>query len=177
MNKDLETILFEKRSAIIKRWRDLIIGSYPVDTQRFLKKEKDRFANPVGRTIADDVELLYDELVGGNDANKISSSLDNLIRIRAIQDFKPSQAIGFVLQFRKLVRDEILNMGWTAELLKELDAFEERIDDMARVAFDIYGECRRKLYELRVNENRRQTERLLRLSDLTLEIPENAPDP
>ncbi len=176
LKKDLETFLLDRRSAMIKKWRDLIIGSYPADARRFLKKEKNRFANPVGRTIAEDVEILYDELVTGYDVDKISSSLDNLIRIRAVQDFRPSQAVNFVLQLRGLIRQEVLNAGRTDELQKGLDAFETRIDDMTRLAFDIYDECRRKIFEIRMNESKRQTERLLRLSKLTVEIPEQEPD-
>ena len=82
----LETLLSEKRSTIIKKWRDLVIGSYPIDAQRFFKKEKNLFSNPVGQTIVRDVEILYDELTTGHDLGKISSSLDSIIRIRAIQD-------------------------------------------------------------------------------------------
>ena len=94
----LEKLLSDKRSTLIKKWRNLLIGSYPVDAQRFFKKEKNRFSNPVGQTIAEDVEILYNELTVGNNTDKISSSLDNIIRIRAVQNIKPSQAVGFVLQ-------------------------------------------------------------------------------
>ena len=172
----LEKLLPDRRSTIIKKWRDLIIGSYPVDTRRFLKKEKNRFSNPVGQTIAEDVETLYDELTGGNDTNKISSSLDNIIRIRAIQDFKPSQAVGFLLGLKKLIKDELGEEGREIEIQQEMERLEERIDNAALLAFDIYSKCRQKLYELRVNETKNQVARLLKRANLTVEIPEYEPD-
>jgi len=172
----LEKCLSDKRSTIIKKWRDLVIGSYPVDTQRFFKKEKNRFSNPVGQTIMQDVEILYDELTVGHDLGNISSSLDNIIRIRAIQDFKPSQAIGFVLQLKKLIRDELVKDIREKEILKGIETLEQQIDNMALLAFDIYSRCRQRLYEIRIKETKNQVDRLLRRANLTIEIPEHEPD-
>ncbi len=172
----LEKLLSDKRSTIIKKWRNLIIGSYPVDAQRFFKKEKNRFSNPVGQTIAEDVEILYDELTVGNNTDKISSSLDNIIRIRAVQNFKPSQAVGFVLQLKKLIQNELGADSRESGVQNALEALEERIDNAALLAFDIYSQCRQKLYEIRVNETKNQVGKLLERANLTVEIPEYEPD-
>jgi len=173
----LENLLLEKRSTLIKKWRDLIIGSYPTDAQRFLKKEKNRFSNPVGQTIAEDVEILFDALTTGDNTEKIPSSLDNMIRIRAVQDFKPSQAVGFVLRLKKIIREELeKNRQEIDTLHDELEVLEERIEDTALQAFDIYTQCRQKLYEIRVNENNRQVARLLKRANLTIDIPGVDPD-
>lgn len=174
---DIEKLLSEKRSTIINKWRSLIISSYPTDTQRFLKKEKNRFANPVGQTIAEDVEVLYDALTTGVDTDKISSSLDNIIRIRAIQNFKPSKAVGFVLQLKKLIRDEMGTDSTEGNVLqREIETIEERIENAALLAFDIYNQCIRKLYEIRVNETKNQVAKLLERANLTIEIPDFEPD-
>lgn len=169
--------LTEKRSTIITKWRNLIIGSYPADGQRFLKKEKNRFSNPVGQTISADVEILYDTLTTGEDSDKLSSSLDSIIRIRAIQDFKPSQAVGFMLQLKKLIRAELaMNRQDEAGLLNELEVLEDRIENAALLAFDIYSQCRQKIYEIRVHEVKNQVGKLLERANLTVEIPGFEPD-
>ncbi len=173
----LDKLISEKRSTLIKRWRNLIIGSYPTDAQRFLKKEKNRFSNPVGQTIAEDVEILFDALTTGNNTEKIPSSLDNMIRIRAVQDFKSSQAIGFVLQLKKVIHEELKkNHQEIDKLYDEIVVLEERIEDAALQAFDIYTQCRQKLYEVRVNEAQRMVARSLKRANLTNEIPESDPD-
>jgi len=100
-----------------------------------------------------------------------------MIRIRAVQDFKPSQAVGFVLRLKKIIREELeKNRQEIDTLHDELEVLEERIEDTALQAFDIYTQCRQKLYEIRVNENNRQVARLLKRANLTIDIPGVDPD-
>ena len=173
----LDKLIFEKRSTLIKKWRDLIFESYPIDGQRFLKKEKNRFSNPVGQIIAEDVEILFDAITTGNNKEKIPSSLDNIIRIRAVQDFKPSQAVGFVLQLKNLIRAAVAKgCPDVAGLQDELAVLEDRIENVALLAFDIYSQCRQKIYEIRVHEVKNQVGKLLERANLTVEIPELEPD-
>ena len=172
---NLDNLLAEKRSKIIKKWRNAIIETYPNETQRFIRKEKDQFSNPVGLILKEEIETLYDEMTGAGDRKRISSCLDNIIRIRAVQDFKPSQAIAFVLQLKRLIREEVKEKAPENGHSSELDTLEDRIDDTALQAFDIYSQCRQKIYEIRVNEVRNQVGRLLEKANLTCEIPELAP--
>ncbi len=167
---DLDNILSENRSAIIKKWQEAILQTYPKETQKFLRKEKSQFANPVGSIITKDVEVLFDEVVKGEDAEKIFSSLDKIIRIRAVQDFQPSHAVGFVLQLKGILR-ETLGEGISAELRP----LEDRIDAAALLAFDVYSKCRQQLYDIRVREIRNEHGRLLERANLIKEIPEQQP--
>ncbi|MCD6295265.1 MAG: RsbRD N-terminal domain-containing protein [Deltaproteobacteria bacterium] len=164
---NLDGILSENRSTIIKKWQEAIIQTYPKETQKFLKKEKSQFANPVGSIITKDVEVLFDEVVKGEDTEKIFSSLDKIIRIRAVQDFKPSHAVGFVLQLKGILR-ETLGEGYPAELRM----FDDRVDAIALLAFDVYSQCRRQLCDIRVKEVRNEVGRLLERANLIREIPE-----
>jgi len=164
--------LSEKRSVLIKKWRDALIESYPEDTQRFLRREKDSFSNPVGNIISKDIEALYDELIGGGDRQKISCSLDNIIRVRAVQDFKPSAAVAFVLQLKPLIREQLEGLTPQNNISVEVKDLDKRIDEMALLAFDIYSQCRQKLFQLRIKEVRRQVEGLLKRANILYEIPE-----
>jgi hypothetical protein len=167
----LQSLLAEKRSKIIKKWRDAIIETYPLDTQGFLRREKDSFANPVGGIVKKEIETLYDEVTGGGDSERIASCLTNIIRVRAVQDFIPSQAIAFVLHLKRIIREEAKKGDREIDDRGELDAIENRIDETALLAFDIYSQCRQKIYEIRVNEIRNQVGRLLERANLTYEIP------
>ena len=172
----LEKILTDKRSQIIKKWRNVIIDTYPADTQRFLRREKDRFANPVGFVIGQQIEGLYDELIKGGESDKISACLDSIIRVRAVQDFRPSDAVGFVLQLKTVIREELGGKAPIKGLSVDLRALEERIDEMALLAFDIYSKCRQEIYEIRVKEVKNHLGKLLKQANLTIEIPETKPD-
>ncbi|MCL0053034.1 RsbRD N-terminal domain-containing protein [Dehalococcoidales bacterium] len=123
-------------------------------------QEKDRFANPVGYTISREIEVLYEELVDGMNFDKLSASLDNIIKIRAVQDFSPSQAIAFIFLLKKAVKEELADEIGGNWWLK----FESRIDKLALLAFDIYMKCREKIYQIKVNKVKAETERALKLS-------------
>lgn len=163
----LERLLSQKRAAIVERWFGLILDTYPADSSRFFKQEKDRFVNPVGCTISQEIEALYDELLRGMDADKLSASLDNIIRIRSVQDFSPSQAIAFVLLLKKAVREELESEIRKNQLFEELLKFESKIDKLALLAIDIYARCREKIYELRVNAVKAETERVFKVLERT----------
>jgi len=168
MNSD--NLLAEKKSKIIKKWRNAIIESYPEDSQGFLKREKSQFANPVGLTISTEIETLYDEIISGDNTEKISSCLDSIIRIRAVQDFKPSRAVAFVLQLKQIIKEELGN-----DHSDEMLILDNRIDEIALLAFDIYSACRQKISEIRVNEVKSQVGKLLERANLISEIPEQRP--
>lgn len=172
---NLENFLLQNRSIILKTWLDLILASYPSDTQRFLKNRKDRFANPVGYTILKETENLFDELIRDKkvDTDRISPILDKIIRIRATQDFTPSQAIAFVFLLKRAIRENVnKEISENSLFFQELLRFESKIDDMAILAFDIYMKCREKLYEITANHAKNQVSGLLRRMGLTCELPE-----
>ena len=171
----LEKLLSEKGPAILGKWLKLILESYPADTQRFFKKQKDPFANPIRHTISNEIENIYKELLKGVDRERVSPFLDRIIRIRAVQDFSPSQAIAFIFQLKKVIRDELEKEIREQQLSDDLSAFESKIDDLALVAFDVYMRCREKLYALSANEARNQVYRLLQKKGLVAEIPEWEP--
>lgn len=168
----LGDLLLQKRAAILGRWLHLIFESYPPETSRFLKKEKDRFDNPVAYEFRQGIEGIYEALLHGMDRDKVSSVLDRIISIRAIQDFSPSGAIAFIFLLKKGIREklerEIRENGISNELLE----LESRIDGLALLSFDVYMKRREKLYELRINEVKQRVSGLLRMAGLMSEVEE-----
>lgn len=151
----------------MERWFQLILETYPADTSRFLKQEKDRFINPVGYTISQEIEALYDELLQEMNPDKLAACLDNIIRIRAVQDFPPSQTIAFIFLLKKAIREELASEIAENRVLEELLKFESKIDQLVLLALDIYMKCREKVFEIRVNEAKAERERVLKLLDRT----------
>jgi hypothetical protein len=172
---ELTEILSANRGRILEKWLQAVIATYPADTARFLFKEKDRFANPVGRALMDGVGGIFDCLLQ-NRLHEATEFLDKIIRIRAIQDFSPSQAVVFVFFLKKVVRQELESESFDHELADALSIWEERLDQMALQAFDVYMSCREKLYELRFNEMRRQTSRLVDRINRIYEGPNEPPE-
>jgi len=173
---DLKSLLLQKKSPIVKKWCDVVLSTYPQESQKFLK-QKDRFANPIGNAIFKGIESLYDKLLQDADCDKISLSLDEIIRVRAVQDFSPSRAVGFVFGLKKIIREELANELQQNVVSEEWATFESRIDGLSLLCFDIYAQCRQKISDIRVNEVKNQSARLLKMAGLAYELPENYESP
>ncbi len=137
-----------KRGAILKKWLEQTLASYPGQTTGFLRNEKDRFRNPVGHTLKEGLATLLDEIVGEMDAAKIRPALESIVRLRAVQDFTPTQATGFVFALRQILSGNLEGGGPTT--------WQKRIDEMALLAFDLYMKCREEIYEIKARERQRE---------------------
>jgi hypothetical protein len=166
----------QKRTVIVKKWCDVVLCAYPEQSQSFLRKQKDRFANPIGATVFEGIESIYNELLQEGDPDKISLFLDNIIKVRAVQDLSPSQAVGFIFGLKKVIREELGSEILREGLADEWAAFESRIDGLALLCFDIYTACRQRISDIRVNEVRRRSSRLLKMAGLLYEVPEDEED-
>ncbi len=162
----LEKFLSEKRADILKKWFDLVLETYPSDTSTFLRNQKNPFTNPVGHTIYQGLEKILDELISPASVD-LSEFLDNIIRVRAVQDFSPSQAVSFVFSLKKVAHEELKQSFQGNIPYEELLEFDARIDALALSSFDLFMKCREKLYDIKANELRNMTFRLLqRVNDI-----------
>ena len=168
---DIKDLLSEKRADIIRGWYDLILKTYPRETALFMQEQKDSFSNPVGQTILKGIEDIFDEIVNGSDPARMNEYLDNIIRVRAVQDFSPSDAIGFMFLLKNVIRSELMTEIRGRDLFAELLALESAIDDLARASFDIFMGCREQIYDLKANEVRNWTCRLLKRANMVKEVP------
>jgi len=173
---DLKNLLQEKRPRIVKKWCDVVLSTYPEQSQKFLRKQKDTIANPVGSTITQGIESMYDGLLKESEADEMALFLDNIVRVRAIQEFSPSQAVSFIFGLKDIVREVLESEVRQGEISEELVAFESKIDGLALLCFDIYTACRQKIFDIRVDSARRRTSGLLRKAGLVYEIPETESD-
>ncbi len=183
MNVSLKDLLSEKKPDILNIWFDEIIDTYPADTSLFLKKQKNRFHNPVGHAILHGTGEIFDKLLEGyasgrgTGAEEIAPFLDNIIRVRAVQDFTASRAVGFVFALKKAVRSALeSSVRESGDIRAGLEKFDSMVDGLALAAFDIYMQCREKIYALRAEEIEKRTFRLLQQANLICEVDEEKKD-
>jgi len=150
----LYELLLKNKSSIVSKWIKLILDSYSIESSKFFNIEKNQFSNPVGNTISTNVEKIFNEIVGDKDFEKTTLLLNDIIKIRAIQDFAPSEAVGFVLHLKKVIREELNNEIDQEKILDEFVELESEIDRVALIAFDLYMESREKVFQIRMNEAR-----------------------
>jgi hypothetical protein len=173
---NLVSILNTKKNTIVKKWFDLVVNSYPPDTAAFLKSQKDQFTNPVGHTTKKGLEAVFDEIVSGMDRDTIVSFLDPIIRIRAVQDFTPSQAVGFLLDLKNVIRATLKKELKSAPVSAGLAEIDANIDRLCLIGFDIFVTCREAIYQLKVNTERDKIYSAFSRAGLVTEIPEDGPD-
>jgi hypothetical protein len=158
----LPELLRQRKEAVASAWMDRILASYSADAGRFWKKEKDPFANPVGQTFATESRALLDSFLEGMEAEKLCGHLEAIIRIRSVQELTPGQAMSFVLQLKDAVSEVLGKEMQQPGVLTQYLELCRRIDQLALFAFDIYTKCREQVYQLRVNEVKRQVSGLMR---------------
>jgi hypothetical protein len=168
----LKNILQEKKPAIVKQWFEALVETYPEGTRGSLRKRDAQFANPVGYHYTEGVEALFDALLGGMLPDTVSTFLDSMIRIRAVQNFTPAQAVGFIFQLKGILRGTLGEMLQDRTLSDELVALESAVDDLALFAFDLYMHCREGIYDIKAKESERATFRLLQQARIITERPE-----
>ena len=157
----LKELLNQKKSKIVSNWIELIFNSYPAEAENFLKLKKNQFSNPIGYTITTNTEKIFDELINDYDLEKIKLLLDDIIKIRAVQSFSPSQAVYFLLDLKKAIRDECKAELINKNVSDELSDFELIIDKMLIIGFELYMEAREKVFKIRVNEIKSRSNKAL----------------
>src|SRR3989304_4581594 len=112
------------------------------------------------------------------DAGRLAPLLDGIVRIRAVQDFTPSQALAFVFALKKVIRGELGRpphlyplplggggQGEGGEWAEDLGALDGRIDEVALLAFDLFMRCREQMFTIKADEARRRTSLLQRMQE------------
>jgi hypothetical protein len=155
-----------RSDELARKWADLVLGTYPEQTQAVWRTNHDPFSNPVGAAILRATSELMPLLVTWNDAEAVAKSLDQLIKIRAVQDFAPSRALSFVFLLKKLLRQEFMESLAANGALEELMRFETRVDNLAVIAFDLYVAARDQISRMRVEEVKRAHKNIVRRANL-----------
>lgn len=147
---ELNEALLSKKEEILSLWIERTLDSYT--SPGFFKKSKDQFANPVGVNIAEALGSLLELLLNKADQEAFGKPLDQVVRIRAVQEFTPSQAVAPFLELKWVVKQVLSGDKATQSVLPALDMLDCEIDRMALGAFDIFAQCREQLYRNRINE-------------------------
>lgn len=161
------------KESLVDRWYDLVLATYPGETAKLWRRNNDPFTNPVGQTTHRALAELVDHLLVWNDAQAICKSLDEVVKIRAVQDFTPAKAMAFIFLLKKALREvfskDLAGGGLDAELA-DLDA---RVDNMALMGFDVYVREREKIFRMRVDEFKRTHRMIFRKTGIMCETTDS----
>jgi hypothetical protein len=154
----LQKFLKQNRESILQKWFDQTINTYEPEMVRFLKREKNQFSNPVRNTIVTSLEKIFDGILNGIGVNEYHG-LEEMIKLRAVQEFSPSEALSFLFDLKKIIRKELINSDQKDEIITETCLFDEKFDTLFSLAFDVYSECRMKIHEIKLAEIKSRSQR------------------
>jgi len=134
---------------ILERWIGTLADSHPQMSAYLLAPKPEPFRNPVGYAVRTSLAELWRQLQGDMDPQAIDSALDVVVRIRAVQDLSATEAVGFIVRLRPILRQ--------VSAKSEFASLDDRIDQLTLVAFDKYVQCRDQLRTARLHEIGRLT--------------------
>jgi len=137
---------------IVKKWVEYVLSTYT--SSSFFLKERDKFSNPVGGNLREGLQKLFLLLSKGADSKEFVAPLEQIISIRAVQEFTPAQAIAPLNAVKHIVREAFAADKERKHLIGELYDFEFSVDLAVIAAFDIYMQYRERLYQVRIAEIR-----------------------
>jgi len=142
---------------IVGRWLEDGISTYAPEAVPALTRQRDRFANPLGHSLRVGTRAIFDALVRHGDDDAMRSALDEIVRMRAVQQLSPSEALGFLFRLKDHLRAELGSELEYPGVRRQLTEMDRRIDEVALVAFDLYVDYRERLAEVRISEIKRTT--------------------
>jgi hypothetical protein len=142
--------LKNNEKKILSIWIERTLDSYI--SSKFFKRAKDQFANPVGVNIKQGLTDIFQLIITKSEQREFAEPLDQVIRIRAVQEFTPAQAVAPILELKWVVKQVFSADKKCRELLTELAAFDCDVDRIALTAFDMFMDCRDRLHRARIRE-------------------------
>ncbi len=147
---EITEALKQKQKDIHALWLERTLNSYT--SPGFFKKATDPFANPVGVNTSKALEEIFTLLISSAEQKEFSGPLDQIIRMRAVQDMTPAHAVAPLLELRWVIKQVFAKDEKTAHLLPDLDNLDCEIDRIALAGFDMYMNCREQLHQCRIRE-------------------------
>jgi hypothetical protein len=147
---DLAEALKSHREKIVNRWVEYTLSTY--ESSAFFLKERDVFANPVGGNTRQALERLFNLLMENADSTQFTAPLEQILRIRSVQEFTASQAVAPIHAVKHITREVLAADKQNCGLTNDLYDFEFAVDLVVLAAFDIFMQCRERLYQVRIKE-------------------------
>jgi hypothetical protein len=160
----LSTLIKTNQTVIAAAWLSSALEIYPEDSRGFFGNKKDRFDNPVGRTLREELTAVLEGLAGETPPEALAEKLSGTLKIRAVQDMRPAAALAFLFAVKRVLRETLENDLAPSTHDQALAAFDARVDQAALFAFEIYAKHREKVFEVRISDVKRQVAHLLKRS-------------
>lgn len=159
----LINLLIENKSNILRHWFNMIIETYPPDTADVIRRDKDPFTNPVGSTMSQGIDILFEKICKDIKDEECQEALSSILKIRSVQNLPPSEAVEFIFFLKRAIEETLGNDIFKEPFMRQWLHFQSRIDNLALWAFNIYMETREKICELRIKQAKDERDMAFRM--------------
>ena len=142
MNKECIRLIRKNRPLVLERWREGVLAFFP---------QKMHMGTPLAEALSEALAEVLDAL--GESPERLSEALKRVSRILAVQNFPPSRAMSLFFELKSVLRE--IAFGKVKQ--KQWDEFQTGMEHLTLEAFDSYMVHREKIYQLKIEESKRQT--------------------
>jgi hypothetical protein len=150
MNRKLQA----HKQSILAKWQTFALSNHENLELIKASKNQGRFSNPAAYVTEKNTGKIFDWLINDENNVDIMNPLEEICRLRAVQNMKPSQALKFIPVLKQIIRDEMREVI-ASERDEDLRELDKRIDEITLLAFDIYSDCRDRINQIKINEMKR----------------------
>ena len=162
MQRVLAKLLATRRDAVVEAWWEKVLELYDERARNLLRRNEDPFTNPLRSTFVSAIERIVDSLAAGQDIDTARDAIREVVKLRAVQEVSPGEALDSFLVFRKALK-EVAEDSWD-EVAEEAMAAQ---DALLRFAADEYLEAQKLILDIKYREQVRRFHLLMRRASLT----------
>ena len=152
--------LFDNRNRLSEKWLTLMIETYPKESGKFLFQKKNQFTNPIGHAYEQGLAEAFTAIFS-NKPEELQKALEEIVKIRSIQDYSASFAMNFMFILKDIVLEEYEHYGKSSNTCNELVEALRLCDEALKAAFDMFVAQRELLYEIKANEVKKRTYKMI----------------
>lgn len=168
----LKELFKQDKEILLEAWFNRLLESYPEKTRTYFRKTGSSFSNPIGYNIRHSLSNILDELLNDSpNSDVLNEELQMILRIKAVQEVLPSQAVSFVPALKQTIERQykIDRLVSDTSLAEVLDFYSD-LDTVALYAYDLYVESKTLIYELRLSQIKETNDILVRANLLNEEL-------
>ncbi|SHN51770.1 RsbRD N-terminal domain-containing protein [Desulfovibrio litoralis] len=168
MNKtSLKQLITEHKDKLLEDWTTLVYSGYAFDTAGFLRTKNDQFTNPVGWRTTHVGESLIKAITNEHvNIDELNHTLDEFIRVRAVQDFTPEQALAVLFLMKECILKRFKSEIKNNNLWLELWDISSRLDGISLLSFSFYIKNREVMFNLKLEDYKRRHSQIMRKAGL-----------
>ncbi len=158
----------KSEEKILLLWLNEFLKHHGIDSVAVSRTVDDKFLNPAGHIIKATTNSLFKAIMGEDiEQEKILKDMQELMRLQAIQQLSPAQALFPLIAIKEHLYDigkELFSHSSNKIAFEQYKEMTGRVDTLMLMAFDIYTQDKEDLFRIRIKEVKNAQSQILRFA-------------